>query len=97
MSGRTVIYTVVPLYTAPLTSCHPSYAANLSCHGQYSLYICPSPTATPLTRPAASNHLLGVSNAEFTPLSTARQCTSDIRDTLGRGQVSLISDCPLYQ
>ena len=25
------------------------------------------------------------------------QCTPDIRDTLGRREVSLISDCPLYQ
>ena len=25
------------------------------------------------------------------------QCTSDIRDTLGQMEVSLISDCPLYQ
>ena len=46
--------TVVPLYTAHLTSSHPSYAATFSWHGQFPLFIYPSPTTTPLTRPAAT-------------------------------------------
>ena len=46
--------TVVPLYTAPLTSGHLSYAASFKKQGGFSLYIYPSPTATPLTRPAAT-------------------------------------------
>ena len=46
--------TVVPLYTAPLTSCHPSYAATKQRQGQFSLFIYLSPMATPLTRPAAT-------------------------------------------
>ena len=44
--------TVVPLNTGPLTSGHPPYAAIFSWHEQHSLYSHPSPTATPLTRPA---------------------------------------------
>ena len=46
--------TVVPLYTAPLTSSHPSYVATKQRQGQFSLFIYLSPTATPLTRPAAT-------------------------------------------
>ena len=45
---------MVPLYTATLTSGHPSYTARFNRHGRFSLYIYPSPTATSLTRPAAT-------------------------------------------
>ena len=49
-----LLCTVVPLYTVPLTNGHPSYAATKLWHGWFSLYINPSPTATPLTWPAAT-------------------------------------------
>ena len=68
--------TVVPLYTAPLTTGHPFYAARGNRQGWFSLYIYPSPTATSLTRPAAS--VLG-SQSQHLPLTNGHSPLSRVQ------------------
>ena len=50
--------TVVPLYTAPLTSSHPSYTARFIWHGQFSLFNLPLTSGNPSD--TASGHPFGV-------------------------------------